>query len=846
MKLSFEWLGDFLDLSGLNAQELADKLTMGAFEVEEVRAVGPDIVGPLVVGQILEINPHPNADKIRLTKIRLQDNEPAQEIVCGAWNIEVGQKIPVALPGAKVINRHDGSPLFIKESKIRGVTSNGMLCSAPELGIGGGGEGILILEESAKIGADAKDVLGLQNDYILHVEPRSNRGDALCVLGLARELAALFGRPLKEPSWIREFEELEKNAAQDEIAVEIENADDCPFFSARYLGSIKIGASNPQIRRRLENIGVKSINNIVDITNYVLHELGQPLHAYDLDYLSGPILTVRRARTNESILTIDQKERKLSEESLIIADREKPVGVAGVMGGKESEVSQNTTRVALEAACFTPARVRRSSRLLGLSSDSSLRFERGVDKAGVVRASNRAGYLAVKYAGAKLGKLRTCGNDKVPELSVELRMSELKRICEIDMEVDTAAELLEPLGFKSHMQADDYNQGLIRFKVPSFRQKDITREIDLVEEICRLYGYDNLPVSMPANTVAAKVQDELARKIRLSMIACGLNEAWISSLISREDLSGRGFLSQEIDSSVSVVNPLSSEHQVLRQSLLPGLIKAAVYNLDRGCSNPCLFELGKIYKQDPRRKGKQDNAQKHTGTYEESCLAAIICGNAQLSSWTEKEKNEDSLYFHIKGMLENLCRTLRISDKSIQFVRTEDLPAWFHPGRSAACLISSSNAPETLEKKNGKEKSQALLLGYLGEIHPRIADLYRLGKKAAIMELSVSALEKALAALRVSFQEIYSTPVSNRDLTVDLDNNVNQQEVENIIYQCGKGILRKVELVSVFSLSSSQKSLSYRLSFQHASETLTNESLEEVLLVMREKLSQKLNANFRA
>ncbi|MBX9720238.1 MAG: phenylalanine--tRNA ligase subunit beta, partial [Candidatus Obscuribacterales bacterium] len=321
MKLSWDWLSDFVDLQGLTAQEVADKLTMGAFEVEEITVIGPKIEGQVVVGEIMEIHPHPNADKIRLTKTRIAEGEEPQEIVCGAWNIEVGHKIPVALPGSKVINRHDGSTLEIKQSKIRGVTSNGMLCSAPELGIEGSGEGILLLDPSTKLGSDAREALGIRNDFILHVEPRSNRGDALSVLGLAREVAALFGRPLKKAEWQEEFKAMQECNESKLLQLEIEDQNDCPYFTVRTLSEIKIGPSPSLISRRLEAVGVKSINNVVDITNYVLHELGQPLHAYDMKHINGDKLWARRARAEESISTIDQKERQLNSEALVIADQ---------------------------------------------------------------------------------------------------------------------------------------------------------------------------------------------------------------------------------------------------------------------------------------------------------------------------------------------------------------------------------------------------------------------------------------------------------------------------------------------------------------------------------------------
>lgn len=835
-----------MDLSGLSAQEVADKLTMGAFEVEEVVSFGPDIAGPLVVGEILEINPHPNADKIRLTRIRLAEGTEPQEIVCGAWNIEVGHKIPVALPGARVINRHDGSALAIKESKIRGVASHGMLCSAPELGMTGTGEGIIILPADTRTGIDAREVLGLRNDYILHVEPRSNRGDALSVLGLAREVAALFGRPLKPFSWIDEFIKMQETSQLPALAVDIEDANDCAYFTARTLGGITIGPSDLMISRRLEALGIKSINNVVDITNYVLHELGQPLHAYDLSLLKGNRLSVRRARQGESLVTLDQKERQLSEEALIIADGETVVGVAGVMGGKLSEVSTGTSMIALEAASFASARVRRSSRLLGLTSDSSLRFERGVDTAQVSQSSNRASFLLVKYAGARLGSKSEAGSGSVPAARLQLRMSELKRICEIEISAEAAAKMLQALGFESQLSPDENTAGVATFSIPSFRQRDVYREIDLIEEICRLHGYDKLPVSMPASTMAAGVPDPLPQRVRAGLSAAGLSEACTSSLTSQEDLDGRKSFSNDSNNAVWVQNPLSAEHQVLRQSLIPGLLKAASYNQGRGNASPCLFELGKTYRCDPRRFNKQLPAARQTSTHEELMAAAIACGEPRLSQWLESEKHDEAhCYYLIKGMLETLAISLNISQTALRYQITDKIPGWFHPGRSAACFVDmcGSDRQSDINSNKRQKNSKQLLLAYLGEIHPAVANAYRLSGRAAVLEISLSALSQAI--LPSKFSEIYMTPLIQRDLTCDMDNSVSHQEVEQCIAACGEDTLQKVVLVSLFRLSGMQRSLSYRLTFQHPDQTLTADSVDAVMAKIREDLKAKLNASFR-
>lgn len=852
MKLSFEWLNDFVDLSGISPEEVADKLTMGAFEVEEVHRHGPDIQGQVIVGEIVEINPHPNADKIRLTKIKFDDSADLREIVCGAWNIEPGHRIPVALPGAKVINRQDGTALHIKESKIRGVASSGMLCSAPELGINGSGEGILILDKDTRLGTDVKKLLHLEQDSILHVEPRSNRGDALCVLGMAREVAALIGRPLKIQNWLDEFERLQAQADSGGIKVSIEDQNDCPFFSARVIRGVNISQSPAEISRRLEAVGVRPVNNVVDITNYVLHELGQPLHAYDLKMLGGQSLSVRRAKAGEKLTTIDSKERLLNDEVLVIADESEPVGVAGVMGGKSSEIAESSKDLVLEAASFNSARVRRSSRTLGLSSDSSLRFERGVDTASVRQASDRASYLMLKHCGGLLGQLQTAGSDQVPEKTIQLRMSELKRITEIEMAPDAVESLLNPLGFVCRTDSDRRNAGLVNVSIPSFRQRDVSREIDLIEELCRLWGYNKIPPSMPKETLAALPADSLSPRIRYGLAACGLNEVWTSSLTSHDDLTARNNLEADSSTAVAVLNPISADHQVLRQSLLPGLLKVTAYNQGRGQQDVWIFELGRGYFQEANRNDEGKPEHKCTPTKEEQRVAALIGGDSRLSSWLETANSHTNTeaFFVMKGVLENLLSHLGIQREDMSFEpweRTSE-SGWFHPGKS--CRIrakqSGQKQPRTGNgsgKQNKTPAEKLVTLGWLGELHPAIATAYEVKGRPCAFELTLDALKTS--SVRKNMKEIHLTPSVIRDLTADLDGNVKHSAVESCIKGLGKGLLKEIELVSVFCPSENQRSLSYRLTFQSATETLTAEAIDSLMSKIRDELKTKLSASFR-
>jgi phenylalanyl-tRNA synthetase beta chain len=839
MRLSYDWLSDFVDLSGLSPEEVAEKLTMGAFEVEEIKRIGADIRGQVVVGEILEILPHPDpeATKIRMTRTRVQPDAEPLEIICGAWNIEPGQRIPVALPGSIVINRKTGEPLPIERGKIRGAVSNGMLCSAPELGIAGSGEGILILDPSAPIGKDARELLGIKQDAVLHVEPRSNRGDALCVLGLAREVAALCGRPLKQPRW--QLPDAEETGT---LSVHIENEDDCPYFTVRLLNGVKVGPSPSWMVRRLEAVGMRSVNNVVDVTNYVLQELGQPLHGYDMRRLHGDHLEVRRARAGERLLTLDDKERELSNEVMVIADKQGVVGVAGVMGGKGSEISDDTTMVALEAAAFNMKRVRRSSRILGLSSDSSLRFERGVDLAGVRHASDRAAYLMIEHCGARLGRFNASGTDAVRPLFVSLRLSEVERLTELKLSTEEVVKLLSPLGFTCANEGST----AVKVNVPPFRMRDVTREADLVEEVTRLYGYDKVPVSMPHRTVAPPLPDTTINTIKNALAASGLNECWISSLVALDDLQGKGaFDSDNLPddframyseaTAVKVLNPLSDEHQVLRQSLIPGLLKALAYNQDHGAADAWLFETGLTYHRLPQQKGDRSS----TATVEVAHVAGAISGQQTLSTWMGSAGNNGSgngkerptEFYLLKGIIENLLERLGIAESGVSF-SVDAAPPWYHPSRSAR--VSFRKSPRDKESRT---------LGWLGEIHPMVADAYGLKRTACIFDFEVDALRSARLDRR--FEEFYSTPVVVRDITADLPRATEQSAVRQLISQIGGKLLRKVELVSIFDLSAEQKSLSYRLTFQHEQQTLTAEEIDKLMNKMRDQLTRQLSASFR-
>jgi len=851
MKLSFDWLSDYVDLSGITPFDLAQKLTMGAFEVEEVVKVGGLVEGPIVVGEILEIYPHPNADKIRLTKTRIEKGAEPLEIVCGAPNIEVGQRIPVALPGASVLDRKEGKPYKLIRKEVRGVVSNGMLCSPSELGLPNidGEDGILVLSKDDarhEIGNDVQALFELHPDYVLHVEPRSNRGDALSVIGLAREIAALLNRPLKHPVW--DLTEFSKPVSNKKLEVTVDKTEDCSFFSICTIQNVQGGKLPTFMTKRLEAVGMRSVSPLVDITNYVMHELGQPLHAYDLDKIAGNAMSVRRARPGECLETIDGKKRDLTEDVLVIADQANILGVAGVMGGKDSEISDTSKNIALEAAAFGAARVRRSSRLLGLSSDASLRFERGVDAASSLNASKRATYLILKYLGGdsqtEFGHCATAGSDASKTVHVDLRLAQLKRLLAIEFSADQVVKLIAPLGFVK-TASDDKK---LTFSIPSFRQTDVYREIDLLEEVCRLWGYDKLPSTMPASTVAATPFDSTVRDIVHTLTAYGMDEAWLSSLTRPDfgktentaDSAEMGKVGED-EEAVYVLNPLSADHQVLRRSLLPGLIQAAAYNMSRGQQKVRLFELGRIYE-------KSEKSPYGTGVIEPFMVGGILIGNQNERSWQQaSDKNLD--FYQVKGIVENLLRSLKIDIEKIRFLVAEKSNPLLHPARS--CQVAFASKAEKQKDKsneNGQKGERGprenwLTIGWIGEIHPRLADKQDFRLPAYLFELNVDIV-KTLKKTN-TFKGVATTPSLHRDLTVDIAEDVDFSTVHSCLMAESGKILQDVDLVSIFALSADQKSLSFRLRLQDKEKTLTNEEVDILLAKLRNSLAKRIGATFR-
>jgi phenylalanyl-tRNA synthetase beta chain len=878
MKLSYNWLKDFLDLSDLDVNTIANNLTMRAFEVEGIEKIGDKLEGPVVLGEIREITKHPDADRLQVTKTyvgKLPDgSDDVRQIVCGASNIKVGQRVPVALVGSTVVDRHNNGPLPIKKSKIRGVESQGMLCSPDELGYSEEeaasirakqGDGIYILGEGFNntevtqslhrtpalgldqgicegatgvysgvnedgerannadlsqarkscIGEDIRKVLGFETDYVLEIGARSNRGDALSVIGQAREIAALFSKRIKEPlvkEISKDNEAYKYDPGIKSYRPKITDNNDCSVFYTVAIENLKVCESPQWLQKRLAASGSKSINNVVDISNYILLELGQPMHFYDRAKLQGDELSVRRAKEDEEIITLDDKKHKLSEINLVIADSAGPVCLAGAMGGSESQITESTSNIIIEAAVFTPASVRKSARAAGLESEAKRRFERGVDKTGTKRALLKAVDLLAKYAsepGSKIsvGELLMTGSDKAEERPVNLRLEQVKKLLGIEIDAGLIIKLLEPLGIKFLGWKHEYTE--MNFGVPSFRQTDITREVDLIEEIGRLYGFDKIQDSAPSTSATHHNSQEecklrLVNLIKQSLVARGFSQAILSSLVGETLID---IINSEVSSRITMDNPLSKEHSVLRQSLIPGLIQAASRNYAYDKSrNIKLFELGKVY---AIRKTKEPNTA--GPSLEQDKLAAIMVIN-------ERAWNQD----RDTSSLENFCKFKAVIEDlypGAWFTASEDL-SFAHPNISA------------LVKKDGKS------IGSISKLHPSLAKEWDLPEQVYIMELDLPKPREK------KFRAISNTPIVERDITVDSKGDLSSQSVEDLSKKhCSKDLL-SIELVSFYQ-KAEQNSSTYRLRWQAEDRTLSGEEIDQQVNNLKNLLEEKLAVKFR-
>ena len=817
MQVSLNWLNEFVDLSNVEASQIAHELTMSGLEVESVEDVKPSFTNIKTV-KIEKIDAHPNSDRLHL--VTVNTGSGLKTVVCGAQNIQEGQVVPYASVGSQVLDRKTGEMFTLTPAVIRGVESQGMLCSADELGVAERNyqeeDGILVLNRifpDVELGKDVKDVLGFEKDTVIDVAPTANRGDQMSVIGVARELSSLFNTPLK-------FNPVEctKDLTTDKFKVEIKDKDVCKYYSIALLKNIKIKSSPDWMQKRLIASGVRAINNVVDITNYVMLEYGCPLHAFDADKLDG-YLCVRRAEEGEKLVTLDEVERTLTTDSVLIATKDKGVCLGGVFGGANSEIDDNTTSLALEAAYFTPATNRKSARSAGYRSEASARFERGIDIEAVKPALMRAMQLLVEYADAEVIGVVEDGENKLEPLEITLRYPQIKRILGCEIASDRCDNILENLGFKKL----GGNAAAAKFLVPSFRAYDVTREIDLIEEIARINGYDKISPTLPAKaqTPTITLEEKVIKRIHELLLSAGLNEIQTSSLIGKPMLD-KFKIGYDDENAVKVLNAASEDYSMLRQTLSASVLNCMKYNFDNGQKNFWAYEIGKTYiKTSPAD-------EKNTGVKETRVLEGVLTGEVQNSKWQIKTSTD---FYAVKGIMENIFNDLEVS-RRIKLAPLEETELAkdnniLHPYRTAVVMLL------------GKKPQP---IGYFGQVHPTLIDKLKLNQDAFLFNLNLTELISAVKETVPRFKHLPQFPEVRRDIAFIINDDVTFEDIQKVIKSSVKqNIFKGSEIFDVYQgehVEDGFKSVAFRIKMQDENATLTDEIIEQQMTSVREKLQK--------
>jgi len=810
MKVTRNWLKQYVDFNW-SPEELAERLTMLGLEVEGVHPVAGEFDG-IVVAQVITRDKHPNADK--LSVCRVNDGRGERQIVCGAQNFKAGDKVPLILPGAALpLKSGETQPFTIKVGKIRGVESQGMMCSPQELGLPDQVDGLLILRDDAKVGQPFAEYLGRSGgDVVYDLEITPNRPDWNSVIGIARELAALTGNPLKVPDVQCP---VAGGMAADLVSVRLEAPELCPRYTARIIRGVKVGPSPEWLRALLEKVGLRSINNVVDVTNFVMLETGQPLHAFDYHRIAKgaagrPTIVVRRAAAGERFKTLDGGEHTLDTGNLLIADVEKGIALAGVMGGQNTEINERTVDVLLESAHFTPSNIRRTSKALGLRTDSSYRFERGCDPNwGLDYASQRAARLLLETAG---GQLAEGAVDVYPQpisaKPVALRFARTNALLGVTIEPEQQCQFLTRLGLVGPANRGDQSA---TFSVPTFRP-DLKREVDLIEEIARLYGVDKIPATAPRGAHGENafdaIYDEIAAVRRL-LTGLGLNEAQGQTLIGKSEI--RNTKSEEI---VELANPLSADMDVLRPSLLPGLIHSLRHNVARKNFDVALFEIGRVF----QRAG---DALK-----EERRVAIALTGARALSFWSGGERDAKYDAMDLKGIVEDLLEHFGL--RGVQFNRRPE---------SAGLFLESA----------GVALGGKLPLGELGQLLPTLAKQHDLRDAVFLAELRLDELI-ARGNRDRAFKALPQFPASRRDVAMLVPEATTHEAVLAAVKQARPANLESVELFDVFrgrNVPVGQKSLAYAFTYRGADKTLTDAEVNAAHAKVVEAFKTRLQATLR-
>ena len=785
MKISLNWLKQWVDVLD-SPESIADHMTMVGLEAASVEPFG---VGydDIVIGRILKIEQHPNAEKLSLCDVTI-GGEETLSIICGAKNIFEGAVVPVALIGSSLPNG-----MKIKRSKIRGVASEGMICSEEELGFEVHSTGIMLLPEDLPLGKPFFEVTGL-SDTLIDFEITPNRGDCLSILGIAREVSAIYDLPLK-PKEISVSETGEDVSGAIDIV--IENKVDCPRYCVRLVRNVKIGPSPLWLREKLVKLGFRSISNVVDITNYVLLELGQPLHAFDYDTLHGKKIIVRSASEGEKFVTLDEKERILKAQDLLICDAEGPVAIAGVMGGLNSEVTDKTRNILIESAYFRPGAIRQTAKRLGLPTEASYRFEREIDPDGVIRAADLAASMMVELASGEIapGIVDADFREKKEEI-IELPMERVRAILGLEISNKEIADILRRLS----MGVDEKRKDVFKITVPSFR-RDVTRVIDLVEEVGRIAGFDRIPITLPSREMDTKGADEfhmLEEHARQLLIQKGYFETINYSFISPTWLDNLNISQDDpLRRIVRLQNPISDDMSVLRTFLIPSLINTARKNFNYKIQDIKIFELRKVFFASETRELPDEHLH----------LAGLVMGRNPYTFGFERHPFD---FLDVKGDLEGLCEALRI--ENVRFSVPKNPWPFLHPGISAEILVNGDS------------------IGFVGKLNPNVSDVFKIDENVYCFELDFMSLIRGRRN-KTQAQEISKFPPVTRDLALVVDSEMPVGEIIERIYLFQNKYLKQVELFDIYSgkeIPEGKKSVAFRMTYQALQKTLKDKEVDKI------------------
>jgi phenylalanyl-tRNA synthetase beta chain len=798
MLVSLKWLNKYVNIEGISPKVLAEKITRAGIEVESVTTLSD--ATNCAVGYVTSIEKHPDADKLNVCQVDLGEGELTQ-IVCGAPNVDKGQKVVVAKVGAVL-----PGDFKIKKAKLRGVASNGMICSLKELGVQNKyvpeayQSGIYVLDEKAPIGADAIEFLGL-DDTILELGLTPNRSDCLSILGVAYEVAAILDQEVKLP--IDNNEEIQ---VDPDFNVTIESGD-CDLYYAKKIRNVKIQESPLWLQRALMASNIRPINNVVDITNYVMLELGQPLHAFDYHKLNSQTILVRNARVGEKMVTLDDQERELIPSDLVITDGNRPIAIAGVMGGQNTEIDGETTDVLLESAVFAPLAVRKTYTRLNLRSESSLRYEKQVDHGRTLLALNRASQLMQEICGGEVDNyLSVCDQTQIKENKISITLGKINQVLGLNLSLEIVSDIFRRLNFNVLVDGETFV-----VNVPSRRQ-DITIEEDLIEEVIRLYGYDHLGKTLPMTQNIGQLTpiQQKNRRIKRRLQGAGLTEVLTYSLTSEKALNRFKINRNEVVHPVVLKMPLSEDKKYLRNGLIHHLLEVIKYNNARQIEDLQIFEMSKRYEM-------VDDSPK-----ESLLLSGALTGVVNESKWQSKVEIVD--FFYIKGIVESIFDMLMID--SVQFVQANDtLSEDFHQGRTAYIMLDEQ------------------VIGIIGQIHPAVLEEYDL-KPTFVFEINLDAVYQ-YDAKDVRYETISRYPQMTRDIALVVNKDIVAGQLIQDIRLNGGELLKTVELFDVYEgehVEVGQKSLAFSLVFERVDRTLTEEEVTKAY----HKIIQSLESNFGA